>query len=105
MTTSAKDTVCSVGLLDSSRHATSGWLLVLPWLLGHIGGVNQVVKSLIRSFREGGEFSPQLLITSKREKSGDDHAPEIMESVSMDLWGPLDHRHPIRAMASFLYRF
>ena len=101
----------SLGLNNASRDTVEnaaqkpGWLFVLPWSLQETGGVNQVVTSLIRCFREGSEFVPHLLVTSRDEKS--DGTPVVGKVIPffMDLWSPVDNRHPIRSLLSFAYRF
>src|SRR5882762_3855991 len=92
------------GPLDTSDQATPGWLFVLPWSLRHIGGVNQVVKSLAVEFRDGGLFSPQLLVSSQESESGDNAEQKLIKPYCLDLWSPVDHKHPFRALVSFVYR-
>jgi hypothetical protein len=41
-----------------------GCLFVLPWIITGICGVDQVVLNLYREFEAGGEFAPQILVTS-----------------------------------------
>ncbi len=88
-----------------SQKAASGWLFVLPWSLEDTGGVNHVVRRLIRYFRAGGRFSPQLLVTSLAAKAADETVPDAVKHISMDISTPLDHQHPIRALLSFVYHF
>jgi glycosyltransferase involved in cell wall biosynthesis len=92
------------GSLDTSDRATPGWLFVLPWSLQHIGGVNQAVKSLVAQFRDGGVFSPQLLVSSGESESGGNAEQELIKPYCLDLWSPVDHQHPFRALFSFVYR-
>jgi glycosyltransferase involved in cell wall biosynthesis len=89
------------GSLDASNQATPGWLFVLPWSLRHTGGVNEVVKSLAAQFREGREFSPQLL---EQWESNSNDAKQLMKTHCLNLWSPVDHQHPFRAPFSFVYR-
>jgi glycosyltransferase involved in cell wall biosynthesis len=80
-----------------------GWIFVLPWSLRARGGVNQVVRALVQELRGGGELVPHLLITSTAE-AGDTQDAQDLDTVFMDLWGPVDRRHPVKAMLSFLCR-
>jgi len=89
---------------DTTDQATPGWLFVLPWSLRHTGGVNQVVKSLVVEFRDGGVFSPQLLVCSQGPESGGTAEPELIRPYCLDLWSPVDHEHRFRALFSFVYR-
>lgn len=59
----------------------------------------------MRCFREGGEFAAHLLVTSPDEKSDGGPASQKVVPISMDLWSPIDNRHPIRSLFSFAYRF
>jgi glycosyltransferase involved in cell wall biosynthesis len=98
-------------LANANRSTTSasakapGWLFVLPWTLRDTGGVNQVVSSLIQCFRDGGEFVPHLLITSRTEKSSETFDVGDLNPTSMDLWSPIDSRHRVRSIFSFAYRW
>jgi glycosyltransferase involved in cell wall biosynthesis len=66
--------------------------------------VNQVVKSLIVEFRDGGAFSPQLLVSSEESESGGNAERELLKPYCLDLWSPVDHQHPVHAFFSFVYR-
>ncbi len=81
-----------------------GWLFVVPWSLREVGGVNQVVKSLILRFREGAEFVPRLLITT-RDTKAEQVGPEAIEPVYLEVWSPVDRRHQVKAIFSFVARF
>jgi glycosyltransferase involved in cell wall biosynthesis len=97
-------------LANANRSRTNalgkipGWLFVLPWELKETGGVNQVVKSLIECFRDGGEFVPHLLVTSRAQNRGPSGGVSGPNPVFMDLWSPLDGRRPIRSLLSFVFR-
>jgi glycosyltransferase involved in cell wall biosynthesis len=80
-----------------------GWMFVLPWSLRASGGVNQVVRALVQELGGRGDLVPHLLITSTTEV-GDTQDAQNFGTVFMDLWGPIDKRHPVRAMLSFLGR-
>jgi len=92
--------------LEKSNLAVPGWLFVLPWSLRLIagGGVNEVVKSLIGEFRDGGVFSPHLLVCSEGPESGATAGPELVKPYRLNLWSPIDHQHPVRGLLSFAYR-
>src|ERR1700730_10499988 len=82
-----------------------GWLFVLPWSLRESGGVNHVVKNLIRYFRDGSEYAPHLLVTSRLEESDCAAVSQMIGEISLDIWPPIDDRRPVRALLSFVYRF
>jgi glycosyltransferase involved in cell wall biosynthesis len=62
------------------------------------------VKSLFVQFRDGGVFSPQLLVSSEKSESDGDAEQELIKPYCLDLWSPVDHEHPFRALFSFVYR-
>jgi glycosyltransferase involved in cell wall biosynthesis len=66
--------------------------------------VNQAVKSLVVQFRDGGVFSPQLLVSSEESESGGNAEQKLIKPHCLDLWSPVDHQHPFRALFSFVYR-
>jgi glycosyltransferase involved in cell wall biosynthesis len=92
--------------LDKTNLSTPGWLFVLPWSLRLIagGGVNEVVKSLIVEFRDGGVFCPHLLVGSEAPESGPVSGPELLKPYRLNLWSPVDHQHPVRGLISYVYR-
>jgi glycosyltransferase involved in cell wall biosynthesis len=92
------------GPLGTSDQTAPGWLFVLPWSLRHIGGVNEVVKSLVVRFRDGGAFSPQLLVSSGESDSGGTVEPELIKPHYLELRSPVDRQGSIRGLLSFLYR-
>ena len=81
-----------------------GWLFVVPWSLREVGGVNQVVKSLVLRFREGAEFVPHLLITT-RDTKAEQAGPDTIDPLYLEVWSPVDRRHRVKAMLSFVARF
>jgi len=92
------------GSLDTSDQAAPGWLFVLPWSLRNIGGVNEVVKSLIVQLRDGGVFCPHLLVSSENSELGGTVEPELIKPHYLEIWSPVDRKRPIRGLLSFLYR-
>lgn len=82
----------------------SGWLFVLSWSPAESGGVSNVVKNLIRCFREGAAFSPSLLISDAASATKEPAPIEGVRPFHLDVWGPVDHLHPTRALLSFFYR-
>jgi glycosyltransferase involved in cell wall biosynthesis len=82
-----------------------GWLFVLPWPLLESGGVNHVVKSLIRCFADTNEFSTYVLVTTRQEELDYDLGSPVTSQFSLDIWPPIDFSHPLKALISFLYRF
>jgi L-malate glycosyltransferase len=91
--------------MDNTNAQRPGWLFVLPWSLQEIGGVNQVVDNLFRCFRRAGDFTPCVLVTNGDTSTGQMATPEALDQFSLDLWSPVDDRHPVRALFSFLFRF
>jgi glycosyltransferase involved in cell wall biosynthesis len=81
-----------------------GWLFVVPWSLREVGGVNQVVKSLVLRFREGTEFVPHLLVTTRDTKAAQ-VGPEAIAPLYLEVWSPVDERHQVKALFSFVGRF
>ncbi len=92
------------GTVEKPSQPIPGWLFVLSWSHRHVGGVNQVVKSLIGQFREGGAFSPQLLVRSVKSESSSNAEQELIKPFYLNLWSPVDHQHPFRALFSFVCR-
>jgi len=92
--------------LDKSNLAVPGWLFVLPWSLRLIagGGVNEVVKALIREFRSDGVFTPYLLVGTEWPEAGPTAGPEVIKPFCLNLWSPVDHEHPVRGLVSFVLR-
>jgi len=70
-----------------------------------VGGVNEVVSSLIRCFREGGVFRPQLLVPEEARELDAANEAGLIKPFYFDVWSPVDHQHPIRALLSFIFRF
>ena len=82
-----------------------GWLFILPWSLREIGGVSQVVNSLVRCFRENTEFVPHVLITTRNARTERVNASQAIDQLFLDLWSPIDKQHIAKALFSFVYRF
>jgi len=76
-----------------------GYLFVLPWSLDHLGGVNEVVKNLIRHMLAEARMVP--LVMDGTLPNGDANGSGV-EKPSISLWGPWDELRPARAMISFL---
>ena len=87
-------------------QALPGWLFVLPWSLRLIagGGVNEVVKALIREFRSDGVFTPYLLVGTEWLEAGPTAGPEVIKPFRLNLWSPVDREHPARGLVSFAFR-
>jgi glycosyltransferase involved in cell wall biosynthesis len=100
------DSSGSSASLDSSGRANPGWLFVLPWSLRLVagGGVNEVVKSLIRQFQGDGVFTPHLLISSEEPELGAVAGPELIRPYLLNLWSPVNLQHPVRGWFSFVCR-
>src|SRR5262250_2930283 len=92
---------------DTPDQALPGWLFVLPWSLRPIGGINEVVKNLFVQFRDGGVFSPQLLIGSEGSEGSESVGKadeELIKPYYLALWSPVNHQRPFRALFSFVLR-
>ncbi len=89
-----------------SDRTAPGWLFVLPWSLRLIagGGVNEVVKALIREFRNDGVFTPHLLVSTEEPEGGPTAGPEVIKPFLLNLWSPVNHEHPVRGLISFAFR-
>jgi glycosyltransferase involved in cell wall biosynthesis len=87
-----------------SASPLPGWLFVLPWSLREIGGVNEVVKALIREFHDEAAFSPRLLITTEQPELTATPEAEVIETDRLNLWSPIIREHPVRGLISFMYR-
>jgi L-malate glycosyltransferase len=92
------------GSTDASDQAAPGWLFVVPRPPRHVGGVDQVVDALVGQFRDGREFSPQLLVGTEELASGGTVEADLIKAHYLPLWSPVDHQHPFRAAFSFVYR-
>lgn len=90
--------------LNRNREVTPGWLFVLPWSLKETGGVNEVVKNLVRRFQAGAAFAPHVLISSETADP-DTRDLGIGHVHCLNLWPPVDQRHPVKALLSFVFRF
>jgi L-malate glycosyltransferase len=77
----------------------SEYLIVLPWSINGLGGVNQVVRNLYRQFQEGDAFEPAILQS--------DWNPEQVKVegdwrvIPIRLRSPWDERHRWKAVAAF----
>lgn len=68
-----------------------GYLFLLPWGLTNIGGVNNVVKSLVKEVETDGEFKPYLLVPSENVSIDSDIVPTTKMNI----------RYPGRGYFSF----
>src|ERR1700691_6167144 len=94
----------STGLSGSFGEAIPGWLFIVWRPTRHIGGMNQVVNSLVGQFRNGGGFCPQLFVGTDESESGGTVKADLIKTYYLPLWSPVDHQHPFRALFSFLCR-
>lgn len=58
-----------------------GYLFLLPWGLTNIGGVNNVVKSLVQEIEADGEFTPSLLVPSEHVNIDSDIVPATKMNI------------------------
>ena len=87
----------------SASKAGQGVLLVLPWGLRHVGGVNQVVEQLGRGLNELPGWRAQLLVTGP-EGIEDRAFPSPLPTTFRELAGPFDGASRTRAVLSFVRR-
>jgi glycosyltransferase involved in cell wall biosynthesis len=84
--------------------AKASCLLTLPWSPLNPGGVNEIVKSLIRHMFAEGEPAPAVLVTNLSEKSAEwDSAqtyPIFYQELGIPFYGPAR----VRSCVSFLLR-
>jgi glycosyltransferase involved in cell wall biosynthesis len=84
--------------------AKASCLLTLPWSPRNPGGVNEIVKSLIRHMFAEGEPAPAVLVTNLSEKSAEwDSAqtyPIFYQELGIPFYGPAR----VRSCVSFLLR-
>ena len=92
--------------LHKSDRTAPGWLFVLPWSLQLIagGGVNEVLKALIREFRNDDVFTPHLLVSTEEPEAGPTAGLEVIKPFLLNLWSPVNREHPVRGLISFVFR-
>ena len=78
-------------------------LLVLPWGLRHVGGVNQVVEHLGMGLNALDGWQARLLVTGP-ETAEDRAFVSPLEVVTLPLPGPFDGSSRLRAAVSFVVR-
>jgi len=91
---------------DSGRALQGGptsCLLVLPWHLRHTGGVNEVVKSILRHLSESEEFNPLLLVTTHNNCDLEWDRKQAFPVYYIDLPGPFEPPNRLRSLLSFVY--
>lgn len=86
-----------------THESAPGWLFALPWSPRHTGGVNQVVKSLIIQFRNGGTYCP-LLLCGSDDSMGAAPDEDLLKPFRLDFWSPVNQDRPLRGWISFIVR-
>ncbi len=77
-------------------------LLVLPWDLGPIGGVNAVVASLYERFTMHGELQPAILVTNWADKTPVHKTDGGYDKVFLRIRGPIERGGTLRSLAAYL---
>lgn len=72
----------------ASPHGALGILLAVPWALHHIGGVNVVVRSLIRVWQRGSEARPYVLVLDWSSRRPRHRKVDGRHEVTMRLRSP-----------------
>jgi glycosyltransferase involved in cell wall biosynthesis len=85
------------------QSSATSTLLALPWHLRHTGGVNEVVKSILRHLVESAEFNPLLLVMTHNncDLEWDEH--QLFPVFYIELPGPFEPPNRLRSLLSFLY--
>ncbi|MBI3792688.1 MAG: glycosyltransferase family 4 protein [Gemmatimonadetes bacterium] len=78
-------------------------LLVLPWGLRQLGGVNEVVRRLATSLRASPGWDARVLVTREADRI-DRVTTEALPVEYLALAGPFDGRSRFKAMLSFVRR-
>lgn len=80
-----------------------GYLILLPWSIDCIGGVNTVVRQLLLGLKSDRKYSPLLLVSDFNAKQLHvDTLSQPFTICSLRLRSPLDRRHPLKNAFSFL---
>ncbi len=79
-------------------------LIVMPWSLRFTGGVNEVVKSLIRGMESGRDLTPLVMVTCTGARVPDWDSRQSFETVYMDLPEPDTPEALVRGYLAFLFR-
>lgn len=91
--------------MHNSRVSKNGYLIVLPWGLEHIGGVNQAVLDLRSQMSLNGRLRPVVLITeSGHEKIEIAADSTVFHEYRLTLPQPLIQAHPIKSVISYLLK-
>jgi glycosyltransferase involved in cell wall biosynthesis len=83
-------------------HDRPGFLFVIPWDLSHVGGVNQVVRSLYRQAQRSARWAPMLFVSKWRCRQLEYQDVENRPTVSFRLRSPWVKDRPLIALATFL---
>lgn len=75
----------------------------MPWYPFGIGGVNNVFTHLAWQLRDRGAYDPHVVLSGSLVPGGEVEIDGV-KVHRLDVWGPSDPRHPLKALASFLLR-
>ena len=92
-------------IMHSSQLKKNGYLIVVPWGLEHVGGVNQAVLDLRSQMSLNGHLRPVILITeSGHEKIKIAADASVCHEYRLTLPQPLIEAKPIKSVISYLLR-
>lgn len=86
--------------VDSKNH--SKVLMVLPWELGPIGGVNCVVENLYNQFESHSRWKPLLLIQSWGDKRPVYVRENEHDKIRVRLRGPLEGKDTVLSLLKYI---
>lgn len=99
----AIDTTTKTGR-DPALARPKACLLIVPWSLQATGGVNEVVKSLIRGMRSAQDWNPVVLVSTLSTRSPEWDARQDFESLYLELPAPDGMESKLRSYTSFLFK-
>jgi glycosyltransferase involved in cell wall biosynthesis len=79
-------------------------LFILPWSLRFVGGVNEVVRSLIRGLEAEGEITPLVLVSSITSRVPEYDSRQSYGTVYLDLPGPVNKEGNLRGYLAFVLK-
>jgi glycosyltransferase involved in cell wall biosynthesis len=87
--------------LKNTQNTLPGYLLVIPWEIHHIGGVNQVVANLYDEMEMDGGFKPYLLISDWECPTPKLTLEANRNVVRARIRPPFDSKNPFKSIGAF----
>ena len=87
----------------TEKHIPS-YLFILPWSLGAVGGINQVVENLILQMKRDGQFNPMLMVISWEDTKIRQKNIKNIDHYFFRLENPWDYNENIFKFALFFLR-